>query len=89
MSTNYHTPYPASMAYKTSLLNVPPGELDAQIKINADAIDALEEDINQTGLSAGAGKFVLVNAGGTALEYLDIIFHDDDFIVHDDDFIFH
>jgi len=89
MSTNYHTPYPAAMAYKTSLLNVPPGELDAQITINAADIAALEADINQAGLSAGAGKIVLVNAGGTALEFVDVIFHDDDFIVHDDDFIYH
>ena len=82
MSTNYHTAYPAAMDYKTSNLNVPPGELDAQITIVTDAL-------NQTGLSAGAGKIALVNEGGTSLEFLDIMFHDDDFIVHDDDFIFH
>jgi hypothetical protein len=38
MSTNYHTAYPAAMDYKTSNLNVPPGELDAQITINVAAI---------------------------------------------------
>jgi hypothetical protein len=73
MSSNYHTPYPDAMPYKTSLLNIPPGELDAQITINVTAIDALEEDINQTGLSAGAGKFAMVNEGGTALIFRDIV----------------
>jgi len=38
MSSNYHTPYPEAMDYKTSLLNVPPGELDAQITANVAAI---------------------------------------------------
>jgi len=38
MSTNYHTPYPAAMDYKTSNLNIPPGELDAQITINVAAL---------------------------------------------------
>jgi len=85
MSSNYHTPYPASMAYKTSLLNIPPGELDAQITANVAAIAA---NLAKFG-SMAVGKFALVNAAGTALEYLDIIFHDDDFIVHDDDFIFY
>lgn len=33
MSTNYHTPYPDAMDYKTLLLNIPPGQLDAQITI--------------------------------------------------------
>lgn len=48
MSTNYHTPYPASMAYKTSLLNVPPGELDAQITTNVAAIAANTSDLKKT-----------------------------------------
>jgi hypothetical protein len=38
MSTNYHTAYPEAMDYKTSNLNVPPGELDAQIGVHATAI---------------------------------------------------
>lgn len=33
MSDNYHTPYPEAMDYTTSNLNIPPGELDAQITI--------------------------------------------------------
>jgi len=45
MSTNYHTPYPAAMDYKTSNLNVPPGELDAQITLNVAAI-ALRLQVN-------------------------------------------
>jgi len=64
MSTNYHTPYPAAMDYKTSLLNVPPGELDAQITINVAAI-------NKAGFVAG--KFAMVNEAGTALMFKEIV----------------
>ena len=48
MSTNYHTPYPANMGYKTSLLNVPPGELDAQITANVAAIATNVADLKKT-----------------------------------------
>ena len=67
MSSNYHTPYPAAMDYKTSNLNIPPGELDAQITINVAAL-------NKAGFVAG--KFVMINEDGTALVPKDIVCSD-------------
>lgn len=64
MSTNYHTSYPAAMEYKTSNLNMPLGELDAQITINV-------ATINKAGFVAG--KFAMVNEAGTALVFKDIV----------------
>jgi len=86
MSTTYHTPYSDEVTkYRAAHMNVPLGELDEQIVINVAAIVA---NLAKFG-SMAAGKIALVNEAGTALEYLDIVFHGDDFIVHDDDFIFY
>lgn len=81
MSTNYHTPYPAAMDYKTSNLNGPPGELDAQITVLTNAL-------NQTGISAGAGKFVMVNAGGTAFVFKDIVCSGGNVVVSNGEVVF-
>lgn len=59
--------------YSADHMNAPLIELETEINADKAAIDALEEDINQTGLAAGAGKFVMVNAGGTAMIFRDII----------------
>ena len=50
--------------FKAVHMNAPLDELDAQIVINTTAVDALEEDINQTGLAAASGEFVLVSSLG-------------------------
>lgn len=74
MSTNYHTPFiDDTSKFRASHMNAPLSELDAQITANVASIDAVEEDINQTGLSTGAGKFAMVNEGGTALAFKDIV----------------
>jgi len=48
MSTDYHTAYPAAMEYKTSNLNSPLGELDAQIGTNVTNIAANTEALKET-----------------------------------------
>ena len=74
MTTTYHTPFiDDTTKFRASHMNAPLSELDTQIVANVGTIDALEEDINQTGLGAGAGKFVMVNAGGTAMVFKDIV----------------
>jgi len=63
MSSNYHTPYTDDVTeFKQAHMNVPLGELDAQITINTGKIATLV-----------AGKFVMVNEGGTAFIYRDIV----------------
>lgn len=83
MSNVYHTPYEDDVTqFKASHMNAPLSELDTQMHTNVEAIDALEVDINQTGLSAGAGKFAMVNAGGTAMIFRDIICHGGQVVVN-------
>jgi len=74
MSEEYYTPYvDGTTQFKADHMNYPLEELNTQIVANVAAIDAVEEDINQSGLSSGAGKFVMVNQGGTAFVFKDII----------------
>ena len=70
MSTTYHTPYSDDVTkFRAAHMNVPLGELDAQIVINVAAIAA---NLAKFG-SMIAGKFVLVNEAGDALIYRDIV----------------
>lgn len=63
MSSNYHTPWvDDTTEFKTAHMNVPLGELDAQITINTNKIATLV-----------AGKFMMVNEAGTAFIYKDIV----------------
>jgi len=59
--------------YKASHMNAPLIELETEINTDKAAIDAIEVDINQTGIATGAGKFVMVNEGGTAFVFKDIV----------------
>ena len=54
MSSNYHTPWTESTDFKPSHMNVPLGELDAQITANVAAIL----------LRLQAGDFVIDDADG-------------------------
>ena len=69
--------------FKASHMNAPLIELETEINTDKDAIDAIEVDINQSGLSAGAGKFAMVNSAGTAFVFKDVVCSDGEVVVSD------
>lgn len=73
MTTNYHTPWvDDTTQFKAAHMNVPLSELDTEITSNTTKLGSLS-----------ASKFAMVNEGGTALVYKDIVTSGGNVVVSD------